>query len=83
MDYNIKRIKSRNPHRTEENKDSFDYAMGMFIVQSEFHWNIFRYTGNNMQESKEQRQLAKREAEKYIKPFEQLGIKVNCEEIKY
>lgn len=59
----MKRIISKNPHRTEENKDLFDYRSGKFIVRlwrndNECHELFFPYFGKNMQESIKNRNKA-------------------------
>lgn len=73
----MERLISKNPNRTEENKDLFDFAAGHFIVETESHTKYFFYTGNNMYESAENWEKAKRNAEKYAQAFKPMGIRVH------
>lgn len=64
----MKRKQSKNPNRTEKNKDLFDYMEGKFSVKlGDYIAASFLYTGNNMQESTENRKQAKNDAEEYAK----------------
>ena len=69
----MKRIQSNNPNRTEENKDLFDHVEGKFSLWAKHHFLIaFKYYGNNMQESVENRNHARKRAEdfaKVMRPF--------------
>jgi hypothetical protein len=70
----MKRKQSNNPNRTEENKDLFDYMEGQFSVWSGHHFIVaYKYIGNNIQESLENRNKALHHAKSYVdimKPFQ-------------
>jgi hypothetical protein len=74
-------IKSNNPHRTEENKHQYDHYEGTFLVKRE---NIligrFSFTGNNIQESLENRLKALEKASTMNKAFNGVGISTYVEE---
>lgn len=54
----MERIISKNPWRTEDNRDLYDYMEGKFIVIFGDHRREFKYTGNNMAESRANRSKA-------------------------
>lgn len=64
----MKRIISTNPHRTEENQDQYDYMEGAFIViwKNVHEWSEkFKYSGNNMSESFQNRKIALKRANEF------------------
>jgi len=79
----MKRITSTNPNRTENGRDGFDYAKGVFLIKLGGKViEKFPYSGNNMQESKENYRLAGKLAKDFAEKLKAVGKYVNIEEIE-
>jgi len=79
----MKRITSTNPNRTENGRDGFDYAKGAFLVKEGTKLiERIPYSGNNMQESKENYRAAWRIAQDFAEKFRAVGKHIEIEEIE-
>lgn len=60
------RIKSKNPNRTDDKQNGYDYMEGKIIVafieSGRYYDYTYHYTGNNIQESLENRRTALKQA---------------------